>query len=117
MKFTRLYTCMSWIIEHDDRIILISYNTIVAQIVKENNKCIISIYRYPSATTAQHLRKFQKWLHDNVDFNIYCEYKFLLDVAVKNKKRLAIYGAGTNNVNYALYDFNYNQYKNIFSYR
>lgn len=116
MKITRLYNCTAWIKENGNRIILQSYSTKVAQIVKEGDGHIISIYRYPSTTTAQHLRKFQKWLYDNIDFEIYCNYKFLLDVAAKYKKRLAVYAINKNDADYILYDYSYNQYINIFSY-
>ena len=115
MKITQLYHCTAWIKENDDKIVLQSHNTIVAQIVKEENSHIISIYRYPSNTTAQHLRKFQKWIHDNVDFEIYCDYKFLLDTAVKYKKRLAVYVINENDADYIFYDYTYKQYNNIFS--
>lgn len=115
MKITRLYKCTAWIKQQDNRIILQSYNTIVAQIIKESDGHTISIYRYPSATTAQHLRKFQKWLYNNFDFEIYCNYKFLLNTAVKNKKRLAVYTTNENDTDYVVYDYSYNQYNNIFS--
>ena len=116
MKITRLYHCTAWIKEEDNRIILESYGTDVAQIRKESDGHIIKIYRYPSATTAQHLRKFQKWLSDNVEFEIYCDYKFLLDKAVKYKKRLAVYAIDENGADCAFYDYSYNQYNDIFSY-
>lgn len=115
MKVTRLYKCTAWIKQQDNRIILQSYNTIVAQIEKAGDTHTISIYRYPSTTTAQHLRKFQKWLYNNVDIEIYCNYEFLLDVAVKYKKRLALYSIDVIGADYKLFDYTYNQYNNIFS--
>lgn len=83
--YKRLYYCQADIATtRTGQIVLISYNTPVAIIDKKHD--FIAIYRYKSATTAQHLRKFQKWLYNNAPFELYQRYRDLLDLAVKKYK-------------------------------
>ena len=58
----RLYYCTAWIIKPDfsDFLILQSYSTIVA--AYQFSTGILWVFGYYSATTAQHVAKFRKWI-------------------------------------------------------
>lgn len=110
----RLYYCSATIQFCDNQIVLCSYATPVVIIDRKRN--FIAIYRYNTATTAQHLRKFQKWLYNNMPFEVYQRYRDLLDLAVKKyKKRFAIDNKG----GYKFFDYSYDmwqQFLNLKSY-
>lgn len=59
---SRLYYCKAWIIKPDfsDFLILQSYSTIVA--AYQFSTSILWVFGYYSATTAQHVAKFQNWI-------------------------------------------------------
>ena len=61
---SRLYYCTAWIIKPDfsDFLILQSYSTIVA--AYQFSTDILWVFDYYSATTAQHVAKFCKWLQN-----------------------------------------------------
>lgn len=61
----RLYYCKSQIIHPDfsDFLILQSYSTIVA--AYQFSSSILWVFGYYSATTAQHVAKFQNWIRHN----------------------------------------------------
>ena len=87
MKKERLYYCNAHIeYRNKEQIVLISYNTPVAIIDKQRD--LIAIYRYKSTTTAQHLRKFQKWIYYNMPFEYYQRFRDLLNLGVKQKARV-----------------------------
>ena len=58
----RLYYCKAWTLQsaYSRWILLQSYNTIVA--AYDKNTEILFVFDYYSATTSQHVAKFQKWL-------------------------------------------------------
>lgn len=62
---SQLYSCKAWIIKPDfsDFLILQSYSTIVA--VYQFSTGILWVFGYYSATTAQHVAKFRKWIRYN----------------------------------------------------
>ena len=108
-----LYYCNAEIQEYGAQTVLFSYVTPVVIIDRKRN--FIAIYRYNSATTAQHLRKFQKWLYNNAQFEVYHRYRDLLDLAVKYKKRFAIDNKGR----YKFFDYSFDmwqQFLNLKSY-
>lgn len=59
---SQLYSCKAWILHPDfsDFLILQSYSTIVAAYQFSTN--ILWVFGYYSATTAQHVAKFRKWI-------------------------------------------------------
>lgn len=61
---SQLYSCKAWILHPDfsDFLILQSYSTIVAAYQFSTN--ILWVFGYYSATTAQHVAKFCKWLQN-----------------------------------------------------
>ena len=101
IKSTRLYYCKAHIETCNNQIVLYSYSTPV--VIIDRRREFIAIYRYDSAITTQHLRKFQKWLYDNASFEMYQRYRNLLDLASKYKKRFAFDGAD----GYRFYDYSY----------
>lgn len=105
-KSQRLYYCTADIEFNGAQIVLFSYNTPV--VIIDRKRDFIAIYRYNSATTAQHLRKFQKWLYGNAPLKMYQRYRDLLDLAVKKyKKRFAFDGAD----GYKFYDYSYDMWR------
>ena len=62
VKTIRLYYCKAWITQskYSRWILLQSYKTIVA--AYDKNTEILYVFDYYSATTSQHIAKFQKWL-------------------------------------------------------
>lgn len=73
---SRLYTCKAWIIKPDfsDFLILQSYSTIVA--AYQFSTGILWVFDYYSATTAQHIAKFHKWIRH--DYKIGCNYPWIV---------------------------------------
>lgn len=88
----RLYTCRAWVYmpDNSDFIILRSYSTIVAAFQRSTN--ILWVFGYYSATTAQHVAKFRKWLRHEfntgrnypVTFRLYNDSKTGKRAARKN---------------------------------
>ena len=62
VKTIRLYYCKAWITQskYSRWILLQRYKTIVA--AYDKNTEILYVFDYYSATTSQHIAKFQKWL-------------------------------------------------------
>lgn len=105
MKKERLYYCNAYIeYRYKGQVVLISYNTPVAII--DEHRDLIAIYRYNSATTAQHLRKFQRWLYYNMPFEYYQRFRDLLNLGVKQKARVCFdyHGKNTDLFKYS-YDY------------
>lgn len=50
---------------------------------------MVWVYRYPSMTTAQHLRKYAKWLEEQGEKDKSALLTACLDTAVKKKERYA----------------------------
>ena len=63
-QIEQLYTCKAWVYmpDNSDFIILQSYSTIVAAF--QFSTGILWVFGYYSATTAQHVAKFCKWLRN-----------------------------------------------------
>lgn len=61
---SQLYSCKAWILHPDfsDFLILQSYSTVVA--AYQFSTGILWVFGYYSATTAQHVAKFCKWLRN-----------------------------------------------------
>lgn len=85
----QLYTCKAWVYMpcNSDFIILRSYSTIVAAFQVSTG--ILWVFGYYSATTAQHVAKFCKWLRNeyNTGWNYPCKVNLYNDS--KTGKRAA----------------------------
>jgi hypothetical protein len=82
---TKLYTCTAQCDENT----LISYNTKLVNINRNEDRVEINIYRYPSATSAQHLRKYTNWLREHNEGLVADVYNLALNDMVANHKRFA----------------------------
>ena len=65
-KLCRLYSCSAEIWEYDGILALVSYGTPIAVCTLEGSfyDCLRVVYGY-TATSAQHISKFKKWLAEN----------------------------------------------------
>lgn len=66
-KLCRLYSCSAEIWEYDGILALVSYGTPIAVCPLEYGAlydCLRVVYGY-TATSAQHISKFKKWLSEN----------------------------------------------------
>ena len=65
-KLCRLYSCSAEIWEYDGILALVSYGTPIAVCPLEGSlyDCLRVVYGY-TATSAQHISKFKKWLAEN----------------------------------------------------
>lgn len=79
----RLYHCTAEI----DKSGVISYSTKVVDIQEFNQFTDMLIYRYPSNTTAQHLRKAVRWFAEHNEQRLSVMLKMGLDYGVKHKVR------------------------------
>lgn len=90
MASRRLYHCKAWIMQsrYSKWIILQSYSTIVA--AYDKNTEILWVFDRYSATTSQHVAKFEKWLLKETNprpvkrVNLYNDYRISKRVAQKN---------------------------------
>lgn len=76
----QLYNCKAWLYESKDCIWLKSYNTFIA--VYDSNKnilvdCLRTEFGY-TATSAQHIAKFRRYLHERHDLLSFDEYPYYL---------------------------------------
>ena len=65
-KLCRLYSCSAEIWEYDGILVLVSYGTPIAVCTLDGSlyDCLRVVYGY-TATSAQHISKFKKWLAEN----------------------------------------------------
>ena len=101
----KLYQCNAYYtideINNRVRICLVSYSTKVVEIKCRNinhnaNDIGIKTYRYPSDTTAQHIRKFIKLLKTSKEFLPVGEIlERLIDCLVRRRFNFGIYACGT----------------------
>lgn len=78
-KRCKLYTCKAEIWEYDGLLVLVSYSTPVAMYLPDNAAiydCLRPIFGY-TATSAQHITKFSKWLaENNYPVNLFVRFKY-----------------------------------------
>lgn len=66
-KPERLYNCQAWVYRYGNRFFLRSYNTFIAA-YDPAEETVFDFLRYAygyTATSAQHIGKFKKWLAEN----------------------------------------------------
>ena len=76
-KLCKLYSCNAEIWECSGILILVSYGTPIAVFAPEDGSlydCLRVVYGY-TATSAQHISKFEKWLAEN-NYNVQNAVRF-----------------------------------------
>lgn len=76
-KRCKLYTCKAEVWEYDGLLVLVSYSTPVAMYLPDNATiydCLRPIFGY-TATSAQHIAKFSKWLAED-NYNVKYSVRF-----------------------------------------
>lgn len=78
-KHSKLYTCKAEIWEYKGFLVLVSYGTPVALYSLDDGElddCLRIVYGY-TATSAQHITKFSKWLAENkYPVNLFVRFKY-----------------------------------------
>lgn len=84
--FENLYSCNARCNAEE----LVSYRTPLVRIEKVGDVYRAGVYRYPTNTSAQHLRKYVKWLKEKGYKSQAYAVECALDFGVKNKLRYVV---------------------------